>query len=88
LSEGEESVVTLKEWKARLQPGARFRQIRNGRGECNHVLTVVKVQRNAMKVAPNNGFIAFPKRDEIVFTENGWQRLTAPGSSGITGRRT
>lgn len=79
--------MTLKEWKACFQPGVQVEQVRNGQGECLHTLTVTKVQSNAIRFTNNSngrpGWIDFPKLNEIVFTESGWQRLKEPGGSEV-----
>lgn len=72
---------TVAEFKARLQqPGTQIRQIWNQREHVvDRILTVVKVQSNGFYCTSpglqNRGWIPFPKRVEITFTENGWIRL-------------
>lgn len=68
-------ITTLTEWKARLQPGTQIRQIRNAReGRVDKLFTIKKLQTNAVKFYPN-GYIDFPKRADIEFTEKGWKRF-------------
>lgn len=71
---------TFAEWKAKFQLGTQIRQIWNSReGEVSSIFTVTKVQSNGVfgvcEGIPTRAWIPFPKRGEIVFTENGWHRL-------------
>jgi hypothetical protein len=72
---------TLVEWKVRLYVGAQVKQTWNSReGNVEYLFTIDQVQSNGLwakaeHIEPRRSWMEFPKRDFIVFTEDGWIKL-------------
>lgn len=70
---------TLAELKAKLQPGTQIRQIMYRDRDCDHLITITQVQTNGFwGTRPDmekRGWMDFPKRKDILFTDNGFCRL-------------
>lgn len=73
-------ITTLAEWKRQFRIDGRIVQIWNKReGNVEHVFTITKIQSNGVfakrQDSDQRGWIPFPKREEIKFTEQGWVRM-------------
>lgn len=74
-------IKTVTEWKKRFEVGTQFRQVWNHRqGNIDLLLTVTKVQTNGVFAkGPEDGLVSgwipFPVKANITFTEKGWTRL-------------
>ena len=77
---GRKVLQTLSEWKRRFSIGMHLRQLHNqSEGDVNYVFVVARIQSNGIYISRDGsdreGFIRFPQRSDIEFTEHGWIRL-------------
>lgn len=74
-------ITTLTAFKAQFQKGTQVFQILQGGEKVHRLLTVDKVQNNGVFMTDESGqrgWMPFPMRSEIVFTDKGWYRIYTP----------